>query len=179
MSVDDQKENAPKMEMQKELDVYPSSDEEERIRSRRAKKPRTRSSSPSGEKPKKPNTSKSTTSKSAGGSKLESISPPGSVRVKKAAKAKPMRTSSMFGAELPNPQPDPAPPASIPAPLPLNAAAVVQTPMISTHKTLRRVKTTTFPPRPSRRISFGSLAVPIEEGFEGTGSGLGSAFQMN
>ncbi|TDL25709.1 hypothetical protein BD410DRAFT_837182 [Rickenella mellea] len=188
MSVDDdkEKENSPKKEVkQKDLDVYPSSDEEEKVRSRsRVKKPRTtkRPSSPSdgpGEQ------QKSISKKASRVSTKSACSTPNSTVRAKKSKARPALSAGLFGAELPNPQQDPTPPAPIPAHAIVPAQLQLPSEMPATPlpvKTLRRVKTTNFPSRPSRRISFGSIAPPVQEeteGGEGTGFGLESAFQMN
>lgn len=157
MSVDEQKENDPREST--EIDIYPSSDEEEKVRGRKTKKPRTSKSSNATLTVPKPTSSS-----------------------KKASKTRLTRSSSIFGAELPHPQQLPTPPRPlVQSPLlAMSISPASSSPEVSAapQKTLRRVKMTSFPPRPSRRISFGSLAAPVEEEVEATGAGLGSAFQL-
>ncbi|KAI5122892.1 hypothetical protein M0805_007570 [Coniferiporia weirii] len=187
MSVDDQKENSTQFfATDKGIDIYPSSDEEEKVRGKKVKKQRTSSSPVPSERPKRkvntvPKTASSATLKSTA-----TATPKGSVRTRKtSAKKITVTTASMFGAELPNPQPEPAPPTpTITLPLPelpfeLPAPENMQAPPVTPNKRLRRVKTTNFPPRMRRRISFGHLSAPLEDEAENhLGSGLGSAFQM-
>lgn len=172
MSVDDQKENSPhplQIPSKQEIDIYPSSDDEEKVRTKKVKKQKTSSSAV--DKSRKSSTLPKATSTStlkSGGT----TTPKGSVRSRKTSKTKTTRASSLFGAELPNPQPAP------PMPIASYTQTVEATPMLSPHKTLRRVKTTNFPRAMSRRISFGSLAAPVEEELDHNGAGLDTAFQL-
>ncbi|KAK7033240.1 hypothetical protein R3P38DRAFT_3313286 [Favolaschia claudopus] len=185
-----------------------SSDEEEKIRTRRAKKARVRSpsttapplspspapSSPSSAT-QSPTTTRPTpkatsreTSKPAKRTARKSASPKASdpqADATKLGRERPRmnikRNPSMFGAELPQ-LPSPVPETPAPAPLVL-AAAPLLAPQQSTEKvrTLRRVRR--LPP--ARRISFGSLIAPVgEDGHEADMEeceeehSLGSAFQL-
>ncbi|KAH8117872.1 hypothetical protein DFH11DRAFT_863706 [Phellopilus nigrolimitatus] len=175
MSVDDQKENSPQM-----VDIYPSSDDEEKIRSKKVKKQKTSRSSatdPTSKPTPLPKIASSATLKSD-----KTTTSKVSTRARKTSAKKISRTSSMFGAELPNPQPEPLLPVSSIVRPDLSFVLPVenmQVPPVTPNRKLRRVKTTNFPPRMSRRISFGHLSAPVEEEAERhSGTGLESAFQM-
>lgn len=179
MSIDDQKENSPAHELakhQQQLDIYPSSDDEEKVRGKKVKKQRITSSAASSK-------ASSSLSKVTSSSTLKSTgtaTPKGSVRSRKtSSKVRLTRSSSMFGAELPNPQPNPIP-VALQSPAISPPSSDVMSPLVSPQKTLRRVKTTNFPRAAlPRRISFGSLATAVEEEVEHSGSGLGDAFQLH
>ncbi|KAJ6576630.1 hypothetical protein DFH09DRAFT_1260776 [Mycena vulgaris] len=184
---------------------YPSSDEEEKIRTRRAKKPRMRSESMSTcSPPPSPSTAPSSPAQSpvlaspngrspgSGPSKRAPKSKAGVKAPESQAVAKPgrerpkgmnvKRNPSMFGAELPRlssslQQPE-TPAVTTPV---LAAAPLLAPPATEKVKTLRRVRR--LPP--ARRISFGSLIPPVgEDGHEADMEeyeeerGLGSAFQL-
>lgn len=179
MSVDDQKENSP--QTHQELDIYPSSDDEEKLRSKKVKKLKTAvEASPTIDKGKRTrSSSRLTLPKAASSATLKSsatTTPTSTVRSKKSSRAKVPKASTIFGAELPHPQPEPSPPANMPSPAAPVILENLQTP--APGRTLRRVKTTNFPSQMSRRISFSNLAPPVEEESTGQGSGLGSAFEM-
>ena len=175
MSVDDQKENNPQEATKADLDIYPSSDDEEKARTKKVKKQKTSNTSAD-----KTRRSTSTLPRATSTSTLKSggTTPKGSVRSKKSTKQR-ARSSSIFGAELTQPQPEPILPELAVTVHTIPEDTVPATPGISPHRTLRRVKTTNFPSRMiSRRISFSNLVAPVEEEVEHTGVGLGSAFQM-
>lgn len=185
MSIDDQKENSPQFAAaNSELDIYPSSDDEEKRRNRNSKKQKTVGVSPA----KKPNaltkTSSETTIKSSG-----TTTPKKEVRTRKQSAKKITYTQNVFGAALPNPQPERTPPSAhmaLPNPSPellfMLPDENMEVQPATPNRRLRRVKTTNFPPRMKRRISFGHLSAPAEgseSGYSGTGLGsLGSAIQL-
>jgi len=183
MSVDDQKENklALKINIKEEPESYPSSDEEEKVRARKAKKARTRSSSPPPSTPSdksvKTKSQKSSSKSSSSGTTSGSLTPTGSTRSKKSAKLKATATS-LFGAELPNAQQEPSPPQQIPSsishsPVRHSPAQSDDSP-VQPKKTLRRVKAANFP---SRRLSFGGL-LPAADCSGASQTALGSAFEL-
>ncbi|KLO08929.1 hypothetical protein SCHPADRAFT_916825 [Schizopora paradoxa] len=181
MSVDDQKENSP--HIHQELDIYPSSDEEEKHRHKKVKKLKTSvEASPTIDKGRRTRSgSRATLPKAASSATLKSTStatPTSTVRSKKSSRAKMPKASVLFGAELPHPQPEPSPPATLMSPAAPVFLESLMTPAPN-NRTLRRVKTTNFPSQMSRRISFSNLIPPVEEETTGQGSGLGSAFQMS
>ncbi|KAJ3479525.1 hypothetical protein NLI96_g8992 [Meripilus lineatus] len=111
------------------------------------------------------------------------------------------RNPSILGPELPNPQPNLEPPASIraayspypkpfkvvrsPSQVPESPYSLTNvpptTPQTQPTRTLKRTKASASLNRraPARKISFGSLAPPVEEPVVGgAGLGLGSAFQL-
>lgn len=180
MSIDDQKENSPQfVAANPKLDIYPSSDDEEKRRSRKTKKQKTAGESPA----KKPNALTKTSSEATIKSSINTT-PKRDVRTRKQSAKKITYTQNVFGAALPNPQPERTPPSAhmaLPSPELLfmlpdeNMEVQPATP----NRRLRRVKTTNFPPRMKRRISFGHLSAPAEGSESGhSGTGLGSAFQL-
>lgn len=180
MSIDDQKENSP--QTHQDLDIYPSSDEEEKLRNKKVKKLKTAvEASPTVDKGKRSRLdSRSTLPKAASSATLKSsmtTTPTSTVRSRKSSRAKAPKASTLFGAELPHPQPEPSFPAIMSPAAPV-ILENLQTPAHNA-RTLRRVKTTNFPSQMSRRISFSNLIPPVEEESAGHGSGLGSAFQMS
>ncbi|EJD06832.1 uncharacterized protein FOMMEDRAFT_138636 [Fomitiporia mediterranea MF3/22] len=186
MSIDDDKENSPEFAaINAALDIYPSSDDEEKARDHKIKKQKTTGtlSADHTQQAKKskglPKTASAATIKANG-----TPTPKKDARSRKSSAKKIQRTSSMFGAELPNPQPEPAPPAAhIQVPTPEDSVMLtdenIDLPPVTPHRRLRRVKTTNFPLRVKRRISFGHLSAPAE-GAESaqTDSVLGSAIQL-
>ncbi|KII85059.1 hypothetical protein PLICRDRAFT_57000 [Plicaturopsis crispa FD-325 SS-3] len=153
----------------------PSSDEEEKARTRKAKKARTKTMSPATPPPSSPalnspasRTRSKTKKANTATSRSESISPNKADALKSPSRQK--RNPSTLGLESPTSP----------------ASNNMQPP-----RTLRRVRATSFARAPARRISFGSLATPAEEDHEnepygaafggpldGGQSGLGSAFQL-
>ncbi|KAF8496039.1 hypothetical protein JB92DRAFT_1079806 [Gautieria morchelliformis] len=185
---------APKQLVAEKQPQDPESDDEEKVRQKKVKRPRTRSthSSAPGAPEKKREEKKAQAEKDVTGSKS----------VKSTSKSRPqqrVRSGSMFGADLPQPQPSSSLPTASPKDLspsttsnpPRRASASPPPSAAAGVKTLRRVKTTAFnlgSCPTARRISFGSLAVPAEEQARESGSGysmpeagsaLGSAFQMS
>lgn len=175
----------------------PSSDEEEKVRTKTAKKPRKLSdSSPSSSTPttsdsdlaRKPPKTVSTTPKAASATGAAAAA---------RRRANPQRNPSMLGPELllhAQPAHEPAYmrtqiPSFEPQPHAVLAPQSPQTPRSprTPTRTLRRVRQTAFPPRAARRISFGGLLAPAEGDApvleslgagEARGLGLGSAFQL-
>ncbi|KAF7312439.1 hypothetical protein MIND_00257400 [Mycena indigotica] len=161
----------------------PSSDEEEKDRTRRAKKPRVRSDSattpplsPSPGPSPTPSPAATKSGKSAGPSKRKTAASVRSSESTGPSKSTRQRTSSMFGPEL-------APIVACEAPTTplLSAAPLLQAPGPEKVKTLRRVRRLPA----ARRISFGSLIAPVgENGHEADMEerdeehALGSAFQL-
>ncbi|KAJ7928907.1 hypothetical protein B0H13DRAFT_1597120 [Mycena leptocephala] len=197
--------------MPEDLDItapYPSSDEEEKLRTRRAKKPRMRSTSASTSSPPlspspEPSSPSSATqspvsSRTAVGpdvagpskrttKKRASVKAPESqtvADVPKRERPKGMnvkRNPSMFGAELPRLPSSQQPETPVTTSSSLSAAPLLVLQPTEKVKTLRRVRR--LPP--ARRISFGSLIPPVgEDGHEADmeegeeEGGLGSAFQL-
>ena len=168
----------------------PESDEEEKARDKKVKRPRTRSATAAA--PVSPDKKRHEREKKTKAQKDPEIRKPSSPTKALTKSKSRTRAGSMFGAELPQPQSQPILPtasrSSMAAPLRHTSASpppTVGTGAGSPPKTLRRIKTTTFnlgPCAPARRISFGSLAPPMEEQ-EGaknvSPSALGSAFQMS
>ena len=179
MSIDDQKENI--LSPQSQLDIYPSSDDEEKTRSQKIKKQKV------GEEKKVPLKAASSATLKPKSSKSNTK---GNTRAKKVQPKK--LIPSEFGAALPHPQPEPVPPPSrieLPPSSPLcpfllddeeNTGFSTPISPVTPAKRLRRVKTANFP-GVRRRISFGHLSTPIEDDREGEQSGsiLGSAFRMH
>nr|GAT50757.1 predicted protein [Mycena chlorophos] len=174
-----------------EIDLTPSSDEEEKDRTRRAKKQRVRNDSaatpPLSPSPvSSPATSPVTKTRATAGALKRKT--PASVKAPESASAVPSkstrkRSPGLFGAELPlasssasSQDPAPTTPILSPAPLLLSAAA----PAPEKVKTLRRVRRLPA----ARRISFGSLIPPVGEeapdaDMESNAEhALGSAFQL-
>lgn len=175
----------------------PESDDEEKVRQTKVKRPRTRSTHAS--EPGAPDKKRE--------KKLQVQNPKdaASKTVKATNKShlqKRLRSGSMFGPELPQPQPKSSLPIETPKTLsPATELGLYRGASASPPpgtgagtKTLRRVKTTAFnlgSCPTARRISFGSLAVPAEEAHGESASAtdkddqpkaasaLGSAFQMS
>ena len=160
-----------------------TSDEEEKLRSKKAKKPRVKASSPTPPatspttSPTKPKQLRRTTKQIIKHSSAASMDcPHRSSRPKTDTKCP---NSHLFGPELPTPTPHISslryiPHACGPAP---------QTPAPSSapRKTPRRTRGPSGRAPVGRKISFGSLVAPQEAenaGF-GAGLGLGSAFQLD
>lgn len=157
-----------------------SSDDEENQRSKKAKKARRRSPpmSPSPLPPTEKGSIKKLPSKAS--AKVKSpVAPPTPVSTKRTTRARANleRNPSILGAELPKPPP-PMSPVGNRMSISSEESGRNASEIPATHKTLRRVKATSFAARPmGRRISFDSLQ---EENCEplGAGLGLGSAFQL-
>ena len=169
-----------------DLDIYPSTDDEEKSRSKSIKKQKTIIFDANIKDRKPSSVSKAQSSATLKAKKSSSTASKSntSARTRKESAKKLARTSSMFGAELPHPQPEQTPPAQrvplpsagIPFELPIES---IEAPVESPNRRLRRVKTTNFPPRMRRRISFGHLSSPVENPNENTlGLSLQSAFEM-
>lgn len=156
-----------------------SSDEEEKQRSKKAKKARKRSP-PMSPSPLPP-TEKPSAKKLTKAPKVKSpVAPPTPVSTKRTSKprANLERNPSILGGELPHLQPHMSPVGNRMS-VSSEESGRNASEIPATHKTLRRVKATSFSARPmARRISFSSLAQ--EENCEplGAGLGLGSAFQL-
>ncbi|KAF9648717.1 hypothetical protein BDM02DRAFT_3096049 [Thelephora ganbajun] len=97
------------------------------------------------------------------------------------------RNPSILGGELPFPQQTPPAPQAIAISPPSSRMTIVSddthslnfSPGSPTHKSLRRVKATTFGVRPiARKISFGAISEENCEPHGAAGLGLGSAFQL-
>ncbi|KAJ7593332.1 hypothetical protein C8J56DRAFT_1003110 [Mycena floridula] len=174
---------------------YPSSDEEEKARTRSAKKPRTKASkspSPPPTVPSSPMSPKPTRSsrRIAEGKPLPHL--PDGNKADATSQIRPGRrplqrsSSGLFNQELPHLH-IPSSTNDLLTPLAspnggsraLPAAPVVGNP---TSKTLRRVKRFDVDRRPSRRISFGSLVAPVNgddaDAETEEEPRLGSAFQL-
>lgn len=166
-----------------DLDIYPSEDDEEKARNKIVKKQKTVSPEAISRDRKSSSVSKAQSSTTLKAKKSTSTTLKSGIRTRKESAKKLPRSSSMFGAELPNPQPEQTPPAQraplpdIPFQLPIeNIEPLLETPT----RRLRRVKTTNFPPQVRRRISFNHLSTPLESANENQlGLGLESAFEMH
>ncbi|THG96234.1 hypothetical protein EW026_g5566 [Hermanssonia centrifuga] len=201
-----------------------SSDEEEKLRSQKAKRARRKITSPTPTSPPMSSPMPISPVKPILRSKVVPMTPSDAVKGAQTGKSgktmqtrllKPkanlQRNPSILGPELPNPQPNLEPPATIrssrttrtPRTLPDtpsrmsvsppdNRSTVPASPYNLTHipsispqssRTLRRSRAIAPLPRAplARKISFGSLAAPVEQGRAGSGTGLGlaSAFQLH
>ncbi|KAF5367555.1 hypothetical protein D9758_003641 [Tetrapyrgos nigripes] len=167
----------------------PSSDEEEKLRSKQVKKPRASKAPVIGASP---SVSKKASSRSGSqkSPRKSRANPPAPINTQPLAAASELprsrpplrmnlqRNPSMFGEELPHLHiPSPSSSRNGVQPTPVQASSdPVQTPR--TIKTLRRVKRLQAP---SRKISFGSLIAPPGEDADMEEEGepiLGSAFQL-
>lgn len=169
---------------------YPSSDEEEKLRTKKAKKPKLKPSLPSSPSttdvdspPPSQTTSKSRrsapSSKSGSNNTSNKTVTPTTTNPVKSTPKKPranlQRNPSILGGELPRPQPmlPPQVPSTRPQlPLPNSATP---------GRRIRRMRATSFAREPARRISFGSLVASPEDHHHGAanfGGDLGSAFQL-
>lgn len=186
MSIDEQKENDPELiHFASELDIYPSSDEEEKARSQNVKKQKTSGASPADGPQLQAKKSKAL-SKTGSAATIRASGTGVQRKEARSRKSSTKTISCTFGAELPNPQPDPAPVMEHTQPFHSEQPCVlpiedIELPPATPARRLRRVKTTNFPPRVKRRISFGHLSAPAEINetvANGSGSGLESAIQL-
>ena len=200
-SISKRSSDAMSVDYSNRSDVTSSSDEEEKLRSKKAKKPRVKASSPTTpvSSPSPPSHVKTKqlrrTTKHI--SKTSSAPTPTDTHRTSRQKVTLSRNPSILGPELPHlshARPTPptpvaqsrphrkSPPAPSPLPPASHAATLLQTPSPPARKTPRRTKA------PSsgraivgRKISFGSVMATHEEenACLGAGLGLGSAFQLN
>ncbi|KAL5526461.1 hypothetical protein ACEPAF_8184 [Sanghuangporus sanghuang] len=184
MSIDDQKENDPELiHFASELDIYPSSDEEEKTRSQNIKKQKTAGACPTDHPQLQAKKSKAL-SKTGSTATIKASGTGAQRKEVRSRKSSAKKILCTFGAELPNPQMAPTPPVEHVKPLQIEQsfalpAENIELPPATPNRRLRRVKTTSFPPRVRRRISFGHLSAPAEiNESAATGSGLESAIQL-
>ncbi|KAI0078747.1 hypothetical protein K474DRAFT_1706147 [Panus rudis PR-1116 ss-1] len=186
----------------KDSDVT-SSDEEEKLRTKRAKKARTQAASPiphsqTSTQPSSAQRKKSSKTSTAKSTSQPSTSSKGSAAAAPSKPSKPRanvkRNPSILGPELPHPQPTPKSPAAAPrspvkstrpkvltspsssGPTSPRDPSLLGSPVQTPPKTLRRTKGSVHPSRraPARKISFGSILPATEEDNPAaTGTGCG------
>ena len=199
-SISKRSSDAMSVDYSNRSDVTSSSDEEEKLRSKKAKKPRVKASSPtppvSSPRPTSHAKSKQLRRMTKHISKTTSDTTPTDTLRTSRQKITLSRNPSILGPELPQlSQARPAPPTpavqprlyrkSPPAHSPLSpvarAATLLQTPSPPPHKTPRRKAPSSGRAIVGRKISFGSVMATHEgeNACLGAGLGLQSAFQLN